>query len=166
MKKIFLSIALCCSLCICCGERPTYDDAIEGMQEIESFEAFARFIFETEGCVAGAASVCYGNELPQEYVLSRDSFYVLVDKRLAEYRKGHFVELRTVLYESAAAACGVVKNAEGANAVKALLKHCSAAVYIDGQRVCDPPLAVRSRYEEAKEKARKALEQAGNRGFN
>ena len=155
MKKTFLLIAFCCVLCICCSERPSYDDAIEEYEDIESYEVFARFIFETEGRVAGAAARCYGEELPADFIASRDSFYSIVDKRIVGYRKGHFVEQRTVLYEQAAAVIAAAENAEGVAAIKQLLKRCSAALYIDGQRVCDPPKSVRERYEQAKRKCEK-----------
>lgn len=155
MRNLFLSFVVCCFVCLSCGVHPTYDDAIEAMQDIESYEDFARFVFETEGRVAGEAAVCYGGKLPPEFIASRDSFYIVVDNKLAEYKCGHFVELRTVLYESAAAACELAGNVEGVNAIKVLLKHCSAAMYIDGQRVCDPPKMVRERYEQAKRKCEK-----------
>ncbi len=155
MRNLFLSFVVCCFVCLSCGVHPTYDDAIEAVQDIESYEDFARFVFETEGRVAGEAAVCYGGKLPPEFIASRDSFYAVVDRRLCEFKKGHFVELRTVLYEQAAAVLGTLENAQAADAVTALLKRCSAALYIDGQRVCDPPLAVRRRYEEAKRKCEK-----------
>ena len=155
MKKTFLLIAFCCVLCICCSERPSYDDAIDDIEDIESYEEFARFIFETEGRVAGAATRCYGEELPADFIASRDSFYSIVDKRIVGYRRGHFVEQRTVLYEQAAAVLGTLESARAADAVTALLKRCSAALYIDGQRVCDPPKSVRERYEQAKRKCEK-----------
>ena len=158
MKKAFLSILLCSVMCICCGERPSYDDAIEDIEKIESYEEFARFIFETEGSVASAAARCYGEDFPPEFIASRDGFYSIVDERIMEYRRGHFVEQRIVLYEQAVVVCEKLGNIESANAVKALLKHCSAALYIDGQRVCDPPLAVRKRYEEAKNAAQRVFE--------
>ena len=100
MRNLFLSFVVCCFVCLSCGVHPTYDDAIEAVQDIESYEDFARFVFETEGRVAGEAAVCYGGKLPPEFIASRDSFYIVVDNKLAEYKCGHFVELRTVLYES------------------------------------------------------------------
>ena len=155
MKRNLLLIVLGCVLCICCAERPSYDDAINDIEDLESFEEFARFILETEGQVSGAAARCYGEDLPPEFIASRDSFYSIVDKRIVEYRVGHFVEQRTVLYEQAAAVLGTLDNAQAAEAVSALLKRCSAALYIDGQRVCDPPKSVRERYEQAKRKCEK-----------
>ena len=155
MRNLFLSFVVCCFVCLSCGVHPTYDDAIEAIQDIESYEDFARFVFATEGRVAGAAARCYGEELPAEFITSRDSFYSIVDKRIVGYRVGHFVEQRTVLYEQAAAVIAAAENAEGVAAIKQLLKRCSAALYIDGQRVCDPPKSVRERYEQAKRKCEK-----------
>ena len=155
MRNLFLSFVVCCFVCLSCGVHPTYDDAIEAIQDIESYEDFARFVFATEGRVAGAAARCYGEELPAEFITSRDSFYSIVDKRIVGYRRGHFVEQRTVLYEQAAAVIAATENAEGVAAIKQLLKRCSAALYIDGQRACDPPKSVRERYEQAKRKCEK-----------
>lgn len=155
MKRFLLSVVVCGLACIGCSECPSYDDAISDIEDVESFEEFARFVLETEGQVVGAAAKCYGEDLPPEFIVSRDSFYSIVDKRIAEYRVGHFVELRTVLYEQAAAVLGTLENAQAADAVTALLKRCSAALYIDGQRVCDPPKSVRERYEKAKRKCEK-----------
>ena len=155
MKRFLLSVVVCGLACIGCSERPSYDDAISDIEDVESFDEFAKFVLETEGQVAGAAVRCYGEDLPPEFIASRDSFYSIVDKRIVEYRVGHFVELRTVLYEQAAAVLGTLENAQAADAVTALLKRCSAALYIDGQRVCDPPKSVRERYEQAKRKCEK-----------
>ena len=151
---------ICGMMCAACKESPSYDDALSEMENVESYEVFVKFVFETEGRVSSAAATCYGDTLPNEFIASRDSFYTVIDRRLAEFKKGHFVQLRTVLYENAAAIYPVVEAPEGVNAVNALLKRWSAAVYIDGQRVGDPPLAVRERYEQAKEKAQNAFEQA------
>ena len=66
-------------------------------------------------------------------------------------QQGHFVELRTTLYESAATVCRQARNEVELNAVKKLARRCSAALYIDGQRACDPPKKVRDKYETARE---------------
>ena len=108
-----------------------------------------------EGRVTSAAATCYKNELPDDFIAARDSFYVAVEQRIACFREGHFVELRTALYEKAAQVNVDAVNADGTKAMKQLLKRCSAALYIDGQRACDPPASVRERYEQAKRKCEK-----------
>ena len=105
-----------------------------------------------EGNVASSAADFYGEELPDSFVASRDRFHTTVENEILKFKKGHFVELRTVVYESAADVAGTAWNEAGKNAMHGLLKQCSAALYIDGQRACDPPYSVRKRYEQAKEK--------------
>lgn len=104
-----------------------------------------------EGSAADAADIAYDGELPAEFVASRDRFYAVVDEKLAGFKQGHFVELRTTLYESATKVCRLATSDAELNAVKKMAKHCSAMLYIDGQRACDPPKKVREKYEAARE---------------
>jgi len=157
MKKFLLCIIALCILASCSEEepvvhRPSYNLVLPFVEAATSLESLAVMALSIEGSVAAAAATCYGDELPDDFIASRDSFYVVVDRKFAGFRKGHFVELRTALYERAAAVCEVAENKEAADAIRALSKRCSAALYIDGQRACDPPKSVRERYEEAKRK--------------
>ena len=157
MKKFLLCIIALCILASCSEEepvvhRPSYNLVMPFVEAATSLESLAVMALSVEGSVAGAAATCYGDELPDDFIASRDSFYVVVERKFATFRKGHFVELRTALYERAATVNAAMDDAVSAAAVKRLLKRCSAALYIDGQRACDPPAAVRKKYEEAKRK--------------
>ena len=158
MKKILSLIIALCFLCSCNEDvpvesRPSYNLLTPLVECAPSLESLAVMALAVEGRVASAAATFYNNELPDDYIASRDRFYAAVEQRMAGFREGHFVELRTVLYEKAAQVSAAAENADGAKAMKQLLKRCSAALYIDGQRACDPPAAVRERYAQAKEKA-------------
>ena len=161
MKKLFLPIIALAFLCSCGSDeqpvvhRPSYNLLLPFVEAAPTLESLTVMALSIEGSVAAAAATCYGDELPDDFIASRDSFYVVVDRKFAGFRKGHFVELRTVLYERAAAVCGAAESKVAVDAIRALSKRCSAALYIDGQRACDPPKKVRERYEEAKETALK-----------
>ena len=157
MKKIFSCIIALCMLSSCSKEatvapRPSYNLLIPVVEHAPSLESLATMALSVEGRVASAAATYYAEGLPDDYMASRDSFYVAVEKKMATFRKGHFVELRTVLYEKAAEVLATIDNPDGVAAMKHLLKRCSAVLYIDGQRACDPPKSVRERYEQAKRK--------------
>ena len=148
MKKFLFTTIAIFFLCACGGDKQAADRislmiATYSMEGAASLQEFALQAFD----VVRRAS---DDNLSD---VARDGFYAVVDKKLQEFKKGHFVELRTVLYESAAVAYAKAENVRERDAISELLKYCSAAVYIDGQRVCDPPAAVRERYEQAKEKA-------------
>ena len=156
MKKLFLPIMTLSLLCSCGGEepvvkRPTYDPLIPLVETSTSLQSLAVIALCAEGSAADAASIAYDGECPQEFEESRGRFLAAVDAKLAAFKQGHFVELRTMLYESAATVCSHATSEAGLNAVKNLAKHCSASLYIDGQRACDPPKSVRDRYEAARE---------------
>ena len=163
MKKLFLPIITLALLCSCGSDeqpvvhRPSYNLLLPFVEAAPSLESLAVAALSIEGSVAGSAAACYGDELPDDFIASRDSFYVVVDRKFAGFRKGHFVELRTALYERAAAVCEAAESKEGAVAMRDLLKRCSAALYIDGQRACDPPKSVRERYEQAKRKLKSEI---------
>lgn len=166
MRKIF-PIVVASLLLTACGrdervvQRPMYNLLLPYVEYTGSLESLARLALGIEGRVAAMAAECYGDELPQEFIASRERFVAAVDSKLTEFKKGHFVELRTVLYESAARMYARADSTSQLAAMHDLLKHCSATMYIDGQRACDPPLAVRKRYEQAKQNAQTAFEQAG-----
>lgn len=165
MKKFLLPIISLGFLCSCGdGEavvhRPSYNLVMPIVERAPSLESLAVIALGVEGGVSGAVAACYGDTLPGDFIASRERFYDVVNKRLAGFRRGHFVELRTVLYETAAGVYATAGNVEAANGVRALLKRLSATLYIDGQRACDPPLKVRKRYEAAKAAAQRAYEQA------
>ena len=162
MKNFFYCIISLLLLTACGGEervvqRPMYNLLLPYVERTNSLESLAKLALGIEGNVAAKAAECYGDELPQEFIASRERFLAAVDSKLAEFKKGHFVELRTVLYESAAVMSEKAGSAVERNAMRNLLKHCSAELYIDGQRACDPPAAVRERYAQAKEKALEKL---------
>ena len=162
MKKILSLIIALCFLCSCNEEvpvvkRPSYNLLTPLVECAPSLESLAVMALAVEGRVASAAATFYNNELPDDYIASHDRFYAAVEQRMAGFREGHFVELRTALYEKAAQVSAAAVNDEGAKGMKQLLKRCSAALYIDGQRACDPPAAVRERYAQAKEEALKKL---------
>ena len=144
-----------CLLCSC-GEketvvkRPSYDPLMPLVEAATSLESLAVIALCIEGSAADAAAIAYDGELPQGFVDSRTRFYAAVDERLAGFKQGHFVELRTVLYECAAKVCKEAAGEAELAAVKSMATRCSAALYIDGQRACDPPKKVRERYEEAR----------------
>ena len=150
MKKILLSVTAVLLLCACNGgsgqsnSRLSFMIDAYAMEQASSFPEFARLAFDAVGSMPVD---CSGDSTLY------NQFYAAVDKKLKQFRNGHFVELRTVLYESAAVAYAKAGNDAELAAMRDLLEYCSAAVYIDGQRACDPPLAVRERYEQAKEKA-------------
>ena len=157
MKNFFYCIISLLLLTACGGEervvqRPMYNLLLPYVEYTGSLESLAKLALAIEGNVAAKAAECYGDELPQEFTASRERFLAAVDSKLAEFKKGHFVELRTVLYESAAEVYAKTASEAGRTAMRNMLKHCSAALYIDGQRACDPPAAVRERYAKAKEK--------------
>ncbi len=160
MKKIVLLIIALGVMCSCGSDeqpvhRPSYNLVMPLVEAAPTLESLAAMALSVEGSVAAAAATCYGDGLPDDFIASRDSFYVVVERKMTGFRKGHFVELRTALYERAAVVCEVAENKEAADAIRALLKRCSAALYIDGQRACDPPKSVRERYEQAKRKCEK-----------
>lgn len=157
MKNFFLLTVALSLLCACGGEepvvkRPSYDPLMPLVETATSLESLAVIALCIEGSAADAAAIAYDGELPQEFVDSRRRFYAAVDERLACFKHGHFVELRTALYECAAMVCGEAASEADLAAVKSMATRCSAALYIDGQRACDPPRKVRERYEEAREK--------------
>jgi len=165
MKKILSLIIALCFLCSCNEEvpvvkRPSYNLLTPLVECAPTLESLAVMALAVEGRVTSAAATCYKNELPDDFIAARDSFYVAVEQRIACFREGHFVELRTALYEKAAQVNVDAVNADGTKAMKQLLKRCSAALYIDGQRACDPPASVRERYEQAKRKALEKLKAA------
>ena len=156
MKKLFIPIIALSLLCACSSEepvvkRPSYDPLMPLVDAATSLENLAVIALCIEGSAADAAAIAYGDELPREFVDSRDRFYAAVDEKLTGFKQGHFVELRTTLYESAATVCRQAGNEVELNAVKKLARRCSAALYIDGQRACDPPKKVRDKYETARE---------------
>ena len=160
MKKLFLPIMTLSLLCSCGGEetvvkRPTYDPLIPLVEAATSLHSLTVIALCAEGSVADAASIAYEGERPQEFEESRGRFLAAVDAKLAAFKQGHFVELRTSLYECAATVCNHATSEAELNAVKNLAKHCSAALYIDGQRACDPPKSIRDRYEAAREAMQK-----------
>ena len=162
MKKLFLPIITLALLCSCGSDeqpvhRPSYNLLLPFVEAAPTLESLTVMALSIEGSVAGSAAACYGDELPDDFIASRDSFYVVVDRKFAGFRKGHFVELRTALYERAAAVCGAAESKVAADAIRALSKRCSAALYIDGQRACDPPKSVRERYEQAKRKLKSEI---------
>lgn len=158
MKKIFfyaIALVLMCS----CGDEPkpvppSYDRLLTFVECAPSLESLANLALAVEGHVASSAADFYGEELPDSFVASRKRFYATVENEILKFRNGHFVELRTVVYECAARVKGTAWNEAGKDAMRSLLKQCSAALYIDGQRACDPPYSVRKRYEQAKEKVK------------
>ena len=165
MKKILSLIIALCFLCSCNEDvpvesRPSYNLLTPLVECAPSLESLAVMALAVEGRVASAAATCYQNELPDDFIAARDSFYVAVEQRIACFREGHFVELRAALYEKAAQVNVDAVNADGTKAMMQLLKRCSAALYIDGQRACDPPADVRERYEQAKRKALEKLKAA------
>ena len=156
MKKLLIPIIALSLLCACSSEepvvkRPSYDPLMPLVDAATSLENLAVIALCIEGSAADAAAIAYGDELPREFVDSRDRFYAAVDEKLTGFKQGHFVELRTMLYESAATVCSHATSEAELNAVKSLAKHCSAALYIYGQRACDPPKSVRDRFEAARE---------------
>ena len=156
MKKIFLYAIALVFMCSCGDEPkpvpPSYDRLLTFVECAPSLESLAKMALAVEGHVASSAADFYGEELPDSFVASRDRFHATVENEILKFKKGHFVELRTVVYGSAADVAGTAWNEAGKNAMHGLLKQCSAALYIDGQRACDPPYSVRKRYEQAKEK--------------
>lgn len=155
MKKLFLSALLLSLLCACGSEepvvkRPSYDPLLPLVGAASSLESLAVIALCVEGSAADAAAIAYGDELPQEFVESRGRFRAAVDEKLVQFRHGHFVELRTALYECAAAVGKEAVSEAELKGMKEVLGLCSAALYINGQRACDPPASVRKRYEEAK----------------
>ena len=155
MKNFFLLTVAFSLLCACGGEepvvkRPSYDPLVSLVESATSLESLAVIALCIEGSAADAAAIAYEGELPQEFVDSRTRFYAAVDERLAGFKQGHFVELRTVLYECAAKVCKEAAGEAELAAVKSMATRCSAALYIDGQRACDPPKKVREKYEEAR----------------
>ena len=163
MKRLFYSIIALLFL-TACGEpeavvhRPAYNLVLPFVEAAPSLESLATVALVAEGSVSVAEAVCYEGELPDDFVASRERFYAAVDRKFAEHRVGHFVEQRTLLYKKAAQLYGTAENVDGLNAMKELLKRCSAALYIDGQRACDPPAAVRREYAKAKDAAQEAFE--------
>ena len=165
MKKTFTYIIALGFLCSCSDEplvvqRPSYNLLTPLVECAPTLESLAVMALAVEGRVTSAAATCYNNELPDDFIAARDSFYVAVEQRIACFREGHFVELRAALYEKAAQVNVDAVNADGTKAMMQLLKRCSAALYIDGQRACDPPASVRKRYEQAKRKALEKLKAA------
>ena len=159
MKKLLPYIVALCLLCSCGEEepvvkRPSYDPLLPLVEAATSLESLAVIALCIEGSAADAAAVAYEGELPREFVDSRERFYFAVEKKLASFRHGHFVELRTVLYECAAIVCKEAASEAELDAVKSLATRCSAALYIDGQRACDPPKSVREKYEQARGKVK------------
>ena len=155
MKNFFLLTATLFLLCACGGnepviKRPSYDPLMPLVEAATSLESLAVVALCIEGSAADAAAIAYDGELPQEFVDSRTRFYAAVDEKLAGFKQGHFVELRTVLYECAAKVSKEAASEADLAAVKSMATRCSAALYIDGQRACDPPKKVRERYEDAR----------------
>ena len=148
-----------CLLCSC-GEtetvvkRPSYDPLMPLVEAATSLESLAVIALCIEGSAADAAAVAYESELPQEFVDSRARFYAAVEEKLAGFKQGHFVELRTALYECAAMVCKETASDAELDAVREMATRCSAALYIEGQRACDPPKKVREKYEQARGKVK------------
>ena len=156
MKNFFLLTVALSLLCACGGEepvvkRPSYDPLLPLVGAATSLESLAVIALCAEGSAADAAAIAYDGDLPQEFVESRGRFHAAVDEKLAQFRKGHFVELRAALYECAAVVGREAVSEAELKGVKDMLRHCSAELYINGQRACDPPASVRKRYETAKE---------------
>ena len=161
MKNFFLLTVALSLLCACGGEepevkRPSYDPLMPLVETATSLESLAVIALCIEGSAADAAAIAYNGELPQEFVDSRTRFNAAVYERLAGFKRGHFVELRTVFYECAAKVCKEAASEAELDAVKSMVQRCSAALYIDGQRACDPPKNVCDRYEEARGKVKNA----------
>ena len=159
MKNFFLLTVAFSLLCACGGEepvikRPSYDPLVSLVESATSLESLAVVALCIEGSAADAAAIAYDGELPQGFVDSRTRFYDVVDKKLEGFKRGHFVELRTVLYECAAKVCKETASDAELDAVRKMATRCSAALYIDGQRACDPPKKVRERYEQARGKVK------------
>ena len=155
MKNFLLPVVLLSLLCACGSEepvvkRPSYDPLLPLVGAASSLESLAVIALCVEGSAADAAAIAYADELPQEFVESRGRFRAAVDEKLVQFRHGHFVELRTALYECAAVVGKEAVSEAELKGVKEMLGLCSAALYINGQRACDPPASVRKRYEEAK----------------
>lgn len=159
MKNFFLLTATLFLLCACSGnepviKRPSYDPLMPLVEAATSLESLAVIALCIEGSAADAAAVAYESELPQEFVDSRARFYAAVEEKLAGFKHGHFVELRTALYECAATVCKEAVSDAELDAVRKMATRCSATLYIEGQRACDPPKNVREKYEQARGKVK------------
>ena len=159
MKKVLSSVLALCLLCSCGDEepvvkRPSYDPLMPLVEAATSLESLAVIALCIEGSAADAAAVVYESELPQEFVDSRARFYAAVEEKLAGFKHGHFVELRTALYECAAMVCKETASDAELDAVREMATRCSATLYIEGQRACDPPKNVREKYEQARGKVK------------
>ena len=159
MKNFFLLTVAFSLLCACGGEepvvkRPSYDPLMPLVEAATSLESLAVIALCIEGSAADAAAVAYESELPQEFVDSRARFYAAVDEKFASFKQGHFVELRTALYECAATVCKEAVSDAELDAVRKMATRSSATLYIEGQRACDPPKNVREKYEQARGKVK------------
>ncbi len=187
MKKIsFLSIALflsaSCADNVYEQQQQVYESALEKIAEgkVNGCDSLLSHTFDTElsalRLLVAASETeikeldgSYGEELPTmlagiEHL--RDSLFTILD---ASFRteKVHFVEKRTLLYAKVADCYGKALSLREVDTIRSLAGRYSSMAYIEGQRVCDPPEDVQSRYYSAKESAaqkyREALERIGRR---
>lgn len=178
MKKRIQFLLPLMALCAGCSnlfeeQLDIYENAITELNETGTLESLIDNVFNTETAIAGKLANHSEEEdealqetLGEEYRIMKDSVhavrvvYYRVADSLFGIQSSHFVEKRILLYEKAAGCFDKAKSVEELVAVDEALKRYSAMAYKDGQRVCDPPVTIRSRYDSIKSLARKKYDNA------
>ena len=178
MKKRILFLLPLMALCAGCSnlfeeQLDIYENAITELEETVTLESLIDNVFNTETAIAGKLAnhseekdEALQETLGEEYRIMKDSvhavrvaYYRIADNLFATYT-GHFVEKRILLYGKAADSFDKAKSAEELAAVDEALKRYSTMAYTEGQRVCDPPVAIRNRYDSIKSLARRKYDNA------
>lgn len=126
--------------------------AINRMADTYDYKSVIMQAFDIESALSRSMSD-YGENIPAELSSLQAQFYNVLNEKLVTFASGHFVELRTVIYNEAADAYSSAQTISQLRALEHLQQHCSSMVYIDGQRACDPPADVRRAYHAAKKLA-------------
>ena len=177
MRKTIILVAVLSLFTACSNifdkQIEVYKNASEQFAENKGIHSLIDNVIDTEIAVAGMLAA-HSNEndealqesLGTEYYTMQDSiravrvgYYSTVDSLFKSY-KGHFVEKRIILYAKAIENYNKVATLDELAAVDEVIKRFSAMSYIEGQRVCDPPLKVRQRYDSLKTAAVNSYEAA------
>ena len=153
-----------------------YKSAVKELEDTDNFPDLMNEVLNTEiqiSHIMAQESEEEREELKEEYAgdyetmldsveTMRKSYYSKADKLFLGYTY-NFVERRILLYEMAADRYCKAEYIEEINAIKEIIKRYSQLSFVESQRSCDPPTAIREKYESTKNLADNCFNVAKNR---
>lgn len=178
MKKLIFPLVAATMLLSGCSDIfekqfDIYEEATEKLEDAKTLPDLLDMAIQTEKDIAStiaSATEEVWNELKEDYKSDyelmldsvdavRNRYFSDVDKIYNSHIM-HFVEKRTILYSKVSEAFNSAKCTEEVSALNDFLKNYSAKAYIYGQRACDPPQEITSKYKSAKSQAKQNYEEA------